>query len=222
MYITLKSIFLNVLQLKQKRAARFHVQLPDLDDEDQTNLVAPTLEAEEVFSAADASLEGPDVTPPIVFRPAPYTRPPLVRDPKRAKVIDTAPDEGIQALVHCSQQLVEVGDKLARTFDQRVQPRSVRGNTLPRCVRTFLDSCLRTCTWRHRTVFGLFCKMFSEMPIHAVTLTLHPNPKLQLQTVAGHTSNHSGSLIPHSGPATHLQPAFGVPWGASSISVCPR
>lgn len=116
MYITLKSIFLNVLQLKQKRAARLHVQLTDLDDEDQTNLVAPTIEAEEDFSAADASLEGPDVAPPIAVSsdPAPYTRPPLVRDPKRAKVIDTAPDEGIQALVHCSQQLVEVGDKFAR------------------------------------------------------------------------------------------------------------
>ncbi|XP_052785960.1 uncharacterized protein LOC128221386 [Mya arenaria] len=105
-----------VCSIKQKRAARLHVQLPDLDDEGQTNRVVPTQEAEEDVSAADASLERPNSTPPISASsdPATCTRPPLVRDPKRAKVVDTAPDEGIQALVRCSQQLMVVGDNLAR------------------------------------------------------------------------------------------------------------
>ena len=64
----------------------------------------------------------------------------------------------------------------------------------------------------------LFCRKSKGRPRQAITRQLHSHPKLQLQAVSDHTSNPSGSLIPHSGPATHIKLAYGVPWSRSILA----
>ena len=107
--------------MKEKREARLRVQIPSLDDEGQADQAPHTREeAEEapmgattlerpggIFTTSGASTFASSDQVPDFGNPPP-------RDPKRTTTTSTAPDEGVHALVQCSRQLMEVGERLAK------------------------------------------------------------------------------------------------------------